>query len=191
MNTLKKIFPEPPDNNYNGLSYDEEGLWSITHPKEADLISEKIITIMGRKNLNILDMTAGCGGNMISFCKYFNSITGIEINKERFNILKTNLSKYNFNNYNLICDDSVNYIDNIKYFNVVIIDPPWGGPEYKKLNNIELTLSNINLYDIVKSIPRNILIILKIPFNYNYSKYKEIIIENININNMILLYMMN
>ena len=48
ISVLKKIFPTPPNNNYNGLNYDEEGLYSITHPKEADLISLSIIRIKNK-----------------------------------------------------------------------------------------------------------------------------------------------
>ena len=102
INTLKKVFPEPSNGNYNGLKCDEEGLYSITHPKEADLISETIIEITNTNNIHIVDMTAGCGGNMISFIKYFSNVTGIEMDKYRFKLLKENLSKYEYNNYELI-----------------------------------------------------------------------------------------
>ncbi len=163
--TLKKIFPEPPNNDYNGLKCDVEGLWSITHPKEAENISHKIIEIMGTNDLNILDMTAGCGGNMISFLKYFKHVTGIEINKDRYEMLKENLIKYNFNNYSIINNDCINIINIENNFDVYFIDPPWGGPDYKKLDNVHLYISDKQLEDIINILPKNKLIILKIPFN--------------------------
>ena len=43
---LKKIFPCPPSNNYSNLNYDTEGLWSITYPNEANIISLNIIEIL-------------------------------------------------------------------------------------------------------------------------------------------------
>ncbi len=167
--TLKKIFPLPPSNNYNKLQCDIEGLWSITHPKEAENISNKIMNILGTTNIRILDMTAGCGGNMISFLKYFNHVTGIELNVERFEILKNNLIAYKYNNYSIINDDCINYINYINNneidYDVYFLDPPWGGPEYKKQENIQLYLSNIKLEDVINMLPKNKLIILKIPFN--------------------------
>jgi 16S rRNA G966 N2-methylase RsmD len=188
--TLKKIFPEPPNNNFYGLKCDLEGLWSITHPKEAEYISKKIIEIMKTSNLNILDMTAGCGGNMISFLKYFNNVTGIEINKERYEMLKNNLTKYNYNNYSLINDDCINYINNYNYnYDVYFLDPPWGGPDYKKFDNIHLYLSDKQLEEVINILPKNKLIILKIPFNallnininiiheYNYNNVKILFIN--------------
>ena len=40
LKVLKKIYPKPRDNNYELLNYDTEGLWSITHPQDADIMSE-------------------------------------------------------------------------------------------------------------------------------------------------------
>jgi 16S rRNA G966 N2-methylase RsmD len=191
--TLKKIFPEPPNNNFYGLKCDLEGLWSITHPKEAEYISKKIIEIMKTSNLNILDMTAGCGGNMISFLKYFNNVTGIEINKERYEMLKNNLTKYNYNNYSLINDDCINYINNNNNYNynydVYFLDPPWGGPDYKKFDNIHLYLSDKQLEDVINILPKNKLIILKIPFNAVLNININInIIHEYNYNNVKILF---
>ncbi len=194
ISILKKIFPEPQENNYNELNYDEEGLYSITHPKDADLISTTIIDILETNTISVVDMTAGCGGNMISFIKYFKRVVGIELNTNRYNILKRNLSQYPFNNYELINDDSINYINNINInnYDVFFIDPPWGGPDYKKTMNIELYLSNIKLSEFILMLPKNKLIVLKLPFNYNMNAInKDSIIKKININNIIILFIMN
>jgi len=190
INIINKIFPKPSIDN---LSYDLEGLWSITHPDEAEIISINIIKLLEIhciSNNMILDMTAGCGGNTISFCNYFNNVVAVENNDDRFNILKTNLECYNYNNYKLIKGDSIECIDNI--YDVFFIDPPWGGPDYKKFNNIELYLSNVKINDIVAIIPNNKLVVLKLPFNYNISeltdKYKLLL--KLEIKNIIILYLL-
>ena len=191
ISILKKIFPVPPNNNYNGLNYDDEGLYSITHPKEADIISLSIIEILGTNNINIVDLTAGCGGNMISFMKHFTNVLGIEINTDRYNILKGNLAKYSNNNYELICADATDIINNsINYenYDVYFIDPPWGGPDYKKNSNIQLYLSNIKLDDFILMLPKNKLIVLKLPFNYNYTFINLYLIKKIIINNILILF---
>lgn len=183
-NTIKKIFPKPSNDNYNNLKCDEEGLYSITHKNEADIITKNIINIMGTNDLNIIDMTAGCGGNMISFIKNFTHTTGIEINNIRFNLLKQNLSNYNYNKYELILDDSVNIKNE---YDVYFIDPPWGGPEYKINQNIELYLSNINIKDYILLLPKEKLIVLKLPFNYNIDVFNNII-KKIILNNIVVLF---
>ena len=193
-NTLKKIFPEPPDRNYNGLKVDEEGLYSITHPKEADIISKTIIDIVGYQDINIIDMTAGCGGNMISFIKYFKFVIGIEFDKVRYKILKENLEKYSKKNYQLLCGDATKYLyDTTQSVNsindVYFIDPPWGGPEYKNNPNIQLYLSNIKLEDFIQTIPKGKLIVLKLPFNYNIDTFKDNIIKTLFINNILIVFL--
>jgi 16S rRNA G966 N2-methylase RsmD len=187
INILKKVFPEPSNGLFNGLKIDNEGLYSITHPKDADIISENIIEIMGTNMISIVDMTAGCGGNLISFAQKFMHTTGIEINKERFELLQNNMKKYNLLNYTLIEGDSLNEIIYNTY-NVYFIDPPWGGPEYKKNQNIEIILSGKTLFEIINLLPKGKLIVLKLPFNYNIDKFKDYIIKQIILNNIIILF---
>ncbi len=192
LNTLKKIFPEPPNADYYGLKVDEEGLYSITHPKDANIISEIIINIMGKSDLNIIDMTAGCGGNMISFIKYFKNVIGIEFDKVRYKILKDNLEKYSKKNYQLLCGDATKFPFNNYDVDVYFIDPPWGGPEYKNNPNIQLYLSDIKIEDFVSMLPKNKLIVLKLPFNYNIdnlkNNFKNNIIKSVLINNILILF---
>ena len=54
MNVLTKIYPQPQDNNYSNLSYDMEGLWSITHPQEADIISTNMVMLLNNNSMNII-----------------------------------------------------------------------------------------------------------------------------------------
>lgn len=189
---LKKIYPQPDNTTYECLAYDSEGLWSITHPKEADMISQKIYEMDGNENTKVVDLTAGCGGNLISFCNYFKNIVGIEIDKKRFDILKNNMDCYNLENTNLdlINDDSIKYLQNNNENNIYFIDPPWGGPNYKKNSNLELFLSNTPLPEIIKMMSTNKLVVLKIPFNYNYEyiKTKYRLIDTIKIKNMIIIF---
>lgn len=186
INISKRLFPRPPDNNMNGFILDNEGLWSITHPIDADLISTSIKDIMGTNELHILDMTAGCGGNMISFIKQFVSVTGVEIDEERFTMLTNNLNKYNQTNYTLINGNSIDHINST--YDVFYIDPPWGGPDYKMNDMMDLYLSDINLVNIVHMIPYNKLIVMKLPYNYNIAHFKDYIIKQLEIHNIIILF---
>ena len=124
--------------------------------------------------------------NLISFGKYFNNVTGLEIDKQRFDILKNNLSSYNIN-VNILNDDCINYLN--KDYDIFFIDPPWGGPNYKFQENLKLYLSNIELKEIIKKI-KNKIIVIKIPYNYNYqyivNNYKILQIDQYN--NIIILY---
>ena len=93
-NKIQKIFPKINNLN-NELKYDVEGLWSITQPSEANIISILIQSDIGY-NSKILDATAGIGGNTISFANYFKNVTAIEIHKSRFEIFFAKYSSLSF-----------------------------------------------------------------------------------------------
>jgi hypothetical protein len=51
---------------------------------------------------------------------------------------------------------------------LVFLDPPWGGTDYKKTNSIDLFLDDVNVIDIINSLYHNTrYIAMKIPNNYN------------------------
>ena len=74
-------------------------------------------------------------------------------------------------NINIINYDCIKYIYND--YDIYFFEPPWGGPQYKKKDILELYLSNIELKNIIEMIPNKKLIVLKLPFNYDYNFIKE------------------
>ena len=188
LNKLNILFPYTK--NYNKLLYDEEGIWSITLPYDANRISY-IIRNELNKNSIIIDATCGLGGNIISLSKYFKKVIGIEINKNRFYMLLNNIYIYNINNIYLINDDFINIINNSKFiYHGLFIDPPWGGPNYKSKIKLRLQLSSLNIINIIKIVKnnnQNIKIFFKLPFNYDLSEFYNINYKIYKINNFILL----
>jgi len=138
---LNKLFPNV---NFEKIQYDKEGLYSITHYDEANNISELIISNFNNKeNLKILDGTGGLGGNTISFSKFFKNVTSIEIDKNRCDMLKNNIKLYNLNNIKIINDDSIKFLlVNKENYDIYFFDPPWGGPDYKKIKNLRFKIGN-------------------------------------------------
>jgi len=188
LNKLNILFPYTK--YYNKLLYDDEGIWSITLPYDANKISY-IIRNELNKNSIIIDATCGLGGNIISLSKYFKKVIGIEINKNRFIMLLNNIFIYNINNIYLINDDFINIINNSKYiYHGIFIDPPWGGPNYKLQKKIRLKLSNNNIIDIirlVKNINPIVKIFIKLPYNYDFTEFYNMNYRIYKINNFILL----
>ena len=158
------------------VSYDREGLYSFTHPTEADIISLTILNnYENKKNLKILDGTGGLGGNTISFSKYFSYVNTFEIDKSRFKMLKNNIEHLNLNNISLSNNDSVEYmLNNYEKFDIYFFDPPWGGPDYKKIKLLSFKMGNYNLCELVNILKNKItnkLLIFKLPFNYNLNEF--------------------
>lgn len=183
---MNKFFPF--NENLDKLKYDIEGLWSITLPIDADIISNIIYNNINDNNKIIIDAMASIGGNTISFSKIFNNIISIEINEKRYNILKNNLECYNINNVIIINDNCINKLD-INY-DIIFFDPPWGGPGYKNKKKINIKIDNYTLYDIIKIIKnknKNILIYFKLPYNYDIEEFNEFNYKINYVNNYLLI----
>jgi 16S rRNA G966 N2-methylase RsmD len=168
----KKIFPLT--DNYEKLQFDQEGLWSITHPGKADTISELIKkhylakNYILSENIFIVDATAGLGGNLISFSNFFGIVLGIEIDKNRFEMLQNNINQYNINNITLINDNCIEFLKSDIKSNIVFFDPPWGGPDYKFNPDVKITIDDKSLSNIVNLLEfKTKLICIKLPLNYN------------------------
>jgi len=162
--------------DYNKLQYDDEGLYSITNYTEADIISNFLKDYFFYSDkINILDGTGGLGGNTISFSKYFNSVTSIELNPIRYEMLNNNINIYELKNIKTLNTDSINYLyNNYDNYNIYFFDPPWGGPNYKKKDIINLYLGTKSLLEItlfLKNNTKNKLLVYKLPFNYNFDEF--------------------
>jgi precorrin-6B methylase 2 len=192
-NVIKKIFPLENCNNIKNLKYDSEGLWSISHPDTADDLSKKIKLFekSGIKIDTILDLTAGLGGNTLSFCKFFKKVISIEYDEIRFEYLKNNISNYNFSNIQIYKGNSIELLNNFEEkIDAIFVDPPWGGPNYKDDDNLEIKLSDLSLDKLCNLLVNYSyldnkvkIIVLKLPYNYDYSEILNNCKESIKLSN--------
>jgi 16S rRNA G966 N2-methylase RsmD len=168
---------------YSNLKYDKEGYYSLSHKEDADKLS--LILKNKYKKIKILDATAGVGGNSISFGQYFENVISIEIDKSRYDLLCENLSNYNLSNITI----NGNFMDNIDLdYNLIFIDPPWGGPTYKNEKKIILTLNEKSLKTITQELcDKNKIIVWKLPFNYDLNEFYEFNYEIYNIKNYLII----
>lgn len=180
---LKKI------NNNEKLLITNIAKYSITKPIHTSWIKSIIINFfkklnLNTKNLNIIDCTACVGGDTISFTKYFKNVLSIEKNKIHYNILTHNIDILKINNIKTINDDFVSSINNNNLhinYDMLFVDPPWGGPNYKNMDNIDLFITDDN----------NNKIFIKDIINSYYDKFKFIILKsptNLNLNKKDYLY---
>jgi 16S rRNA G966 N2-methylase RsmD len=168
---LAKIFPYIP-NKMDQLKIDDESLTFITYKDDSTKITRILKRYLFKQNIResdctIVDATAGVGGNVISFCKSFKYVIAYEINEERAKFLENNLELYGINNVKVIHDDCMKYMFN-EPCDVLFIDPPWGGINYKKKKRLRLTLGDESIEDVCKKmVDKCKLIGLKLPKNYD------------------------
>jgi 16S rRNA G966 N2-methylase RsmD len=154
------------------LKLDEEALYSVTDQYTADKISKEI-----KKQFpdiqTITDMTACIGGNTYSFSKYFESVHAIELDKLKYDYLSYNLTILDVNTVKLHHGDSLSIVPTLQQ-DILFIDPPWGGPNYKDKKHIDLYLSDIELSEVCRMlIPYSKYIALKVPINFDLDKFTE------------------
>lgn len=224
-NKIARIFPVLKNfNNFSKIKIDEDSFCYITIREIAEIISKIICYHLLEYNLNpqkstIIDYTSGVGGNILSFGKYFKSIYAIELDELRADYLKNNIGVYGFKNITVVnkCAIEFNNIDLITLNpNVVFIDPPWGGSNYKNNENLTLSLANVQMEELVIDIVKkysehytqivdlnpkeknnnynNKFIILKLPKNYNIEHFYAYIKSNNNFANYnicLYLYILN
>lgn len=157
-NKIARIFPVLKNfNNLTKIKIDDESFSYITIREIADLISKIICFHLLEYNLNplkikIVDYTSGVGGNVLSFCRYFKYVYAVELSTLRAEYLKNNIDIYGFQNIEVInrCGIEFNNNDLInKNPNIIFIDPPWGGCNYKNNENLQLKLGNCEIEEIV------------------------------------------
>lgn len=173
MGTLKYYFPRHC--LFKNIRFDTNSLLYMSRRVDAELISGIIIKHLNDfgleyKKITITDATAGIGGNTFSFFHLFEYVNAVEVHRGTFEMLETNLKECGCKNVTLINDDYVKIMNNLKQ-QVVFIDPPWGGREYKKYKNLTLTLSSVHVEDICsKLLSSKNIVVLKLPLNYSFDQ---------------------
>ena len=154
------------------LKLDDEALYSVTDQYTADRISRDIQKTLPNIQ-SITDATACIGGNTFSFSKFFKQVQAIEIDYIRYQYLVYNMEVLEANN--ITCHHGDLMIECHRMINeLIFLDPPWGGTEYKTKDKIDLFLSEIELSEVCDHIKHSTkYIALKVPVNFNEVGFVE------------------
>lgn len=175
----KYFFPEKK--NRGRLRITKESLYYTTLPSQAMMVNDILITLYKSrlKNKTILDMSSNIGGNIYSLAKLnVKKIIANEYDTNTYEILIHNckiiLSKKNFDKITFTNKDANDLGKEMKESDIWFIDPPWGGPGYKKYKKLELYYGDTN---IIKFISKSTFdtAIIKVPKNYNFFSVKKIL----------------
>ena len=162
------------------------GKYSITKPIQGKWMKSIMIDFFKQKKLNtkfstIIDAFAGIGGDSIFFSKYFQHVHAIEKNKTHFEVLKNNIEVLDLSNVHLYMGNFMHIIQQAKLIDtkyILYMDPPWGGPEYKKQEMIDLEIeldvpNEKKLHEVMNSLYAYYQIVfLKAPINIQIEKDK-------------------
>ena len=180
---LDKLFPRINNVNIQNLKIDHESVSYITVPTESrktvEIICKHITKHKPAKDTFIVDVTAGVGGDTISFCNTFGSVVSIEIDESRFEKLVNNIEQYGFKNCVPMNGNSIAILPKLLYADVIYIDAPWTDA-YKTSKSLRLSLGDVELEtivldcfnkEIIPSQPK--IVALKMPKNYDIKYFFE------------------
>ncbi len=194
-NRIARIFPTLKNyNNYGKIKIDDDSFSYITVREIAEYISKIVCYHLLKYNVNpqkatLIDYTAGVGGNVLSFCRCFNKVIGIELIKERCEYLLNNISVYGFKNISVINESSIDYNEESLLTvnpNVVFVDPPWGGNDYKNSETLRLKLGETSVEDLVINIINKFSSYYKIKIDETIDDESKAKLINNNYNNKLI-----
>jgi len=170
---MEAYFPFKERVVYSDLILTPEGLYSVT--KRID--GERLIAFLNGmipdiRKQTITDATACVGGDTLLFSLHFKKVESIEWKRHNMAALQNNVEVFGAGNVVLHEGDAT------RVFNwktdVLYVDPPWGGPDYRKLQNLELFIGSYRLdkwiEEILKRTDRPKTVVLKLPRNYNFAR---------------------
>jgi len=155
------------------IKLDSTSIYSITPYKYTIKINDLIKKHTCSFDMTITDATACVGGDSISFCKHFKNVNAIELCPDRFYFLSENLKLYNFQNYKIYNNDSLQLVKKLKQ-DIIFLDMPWGGRNYKDKKEVDLYLSGLQSYEICNNFKEYTkYVVLKVPNNFAFEKFKK------------------
>ena len=180
----RRLFPfAPPKNNYRDLQMTNIGVYSIAKKHTCEVIVDAIRSALpDNKKIVVTEGTGGVGGLSMFLAKAFHRVNIVEITETHTNVIRNNMKVYGINRdrYKVIQGDFLNLMLTLKQ-DVVFLDPPWGGVDYRKRRQIQLALNNVNIACIVNRLAKNKvckLFVMLVPYNYDLVNFLEIMKEH-------------
>jgi len=205
--TLLRLFPFLSDKNkVLKLKIDRESLYYISIREDASRITDIVTSSLAMLNIKyrdavLLDGFAGVGGDTLTFALAgFKKIYAVELNKTRAQYLQNNINVYELNNVSVL-NRNVLEVANSLRCNVIYLDPPWGGANYKKKSKLRISISNIPLEMICNKcfsashMAKDVdMVVLKLPINYDLEHFDKTVygtVEKWNLKKMIIVVVVN
>lgn len=172
---IQQIFEDASINDLKKLIITSESVYSVSKISGSKFLYKIINKYYNNtSNLILTDGTANIGSDSINLSKYFKQINSIELSKVNYNALINNIKVLNKKNIITYNKDTTKILSTLKQ-DIIYIDAPWGGVDYKLKDMIDLFIGNINISNFYK---RNKyyakLFIFKVPTNYNIKLMKKV-----------------
>jgi len=146
---IENLWKAHNENNAE-IEMDKTATFSITDPTISRDTARFIASCLLKHHLNaeeavITDGSACTGGNVFEFAKFFKHVNAVEFNITRAQMLLRNVTALKLQNVCAFDNDITNpkllhQTEMFKQGSVLFLDPPWGGPGYQAIQNLNLFL---------------------------------------------------
>ena len=174
FNFIKKIFLNYDfltQDKKNKLIFTEDSIYSSSRLKGSKRLMDVINKYYPNNfKVRITDGTANIGTDSINLGTLYKNINSIEISKINYTALDNNIKVFDLENRIKCYNGDVNVKIKDLEQDIIYIDAPWGGKEYKNDSNISLFLGNVEITDFyLNNINKAETFIFKVPYNYNFN----------------------
>jgi tRNA G37 N-methylase Trm5 len=181
INFIKKIFFNIDKVDTEKILFTDESIYSSSRLKGSKRLIDVINKYYDNFDITITDGTANIGTDSINLATLYKKINAVELSPINYKALKNNISVFGLEKKILSYNQDINIQINDLEQNIIYIDAPWGGPEYKHSDKIKLYLGNVEIVDFyLKNRNKAETFIFKVPYNYNFSNLYNKIKDKIN-----------
>ena len=180
---VKRLFPRYAACQ---LKCDYEGLYSLTPENESTVMAEIMADVCWQvlrrpaSSTNILDGTAGLGGNVFGFARFFAHVRAMELDEKRYKLLQHNIQQLGWAEARVECiRGTVLKLFMHKSSPMVFLDPPWGGYSYRREKNLRLYISKVPLPRLLRQWAQQrkrahpTVVGLKLPTNFSLALFQK------------------
>lgn len=155
----------------NMLRMTTQGEYSVSSINASKKLIKIITKYFRTTDITVTDGTGNNGADTIALAGVFYKVNSIELDQTNYAVLENNVKVYGLSNVKLYLGNTLDLLDKIKQ-DVIYIDAPWGGRDYKKLPSVRLKLGNMEISDIVKKFRTKAkLFVFKVPKNYDFNYF--------------------
>jgi len=182
-NFAKSIFIDINVEIYKKLNFTKDSIYSSSKISGSVRLIDVILTVSNNNlDLVITDGTANIGTDSIHMAKVFKNVNAIEYSEVNFNALQNNVNilneKKNMKCYN---GDTNEVIKSLSQ-DLIYIDAPWGGRNYKNFSKLKLYLGEVEILDFyINNRSKAKYFIFKIPYNYDFEYFRKYILDKVTI----------
>lgn len=182
-NFTKTIFNNINNEIFKKIMFTTDSIYSSSKLKGSMKLIDIILkTTNNNLDLIITDGTANIGTDSIHMAEVFKHVNAIEYSIINFGALQNNVNVLNKRNNMKTYNGDTNYLIKEISQDLIYIDAPWGGPNYKEFNKLRLYLGDVEILNFyLENKDKAKYFVFKVPYNYDFDYFRGYIIDKVTI----------